>query len=203
MSNDSTNGRALSRSANSNGELSTETASRQDAIAKFLDGEYTDIGQRVATYEGRHRNLFQRWFTERGMADLLEQQRLQEITAFHEFRREAFKLACDTRLEIAHEGCLRMVREAKVGDRERFSAFVMAKQRELRSTVHRERESFMDDIDRQYAMVERFAHRPSAAAKALDSVESEVIRYFTWMDDLVVWFMNVAKEKVNQYRIAE
>lgn len=193
---------ALGRAAG-NGELTTHTATRQDAIGKFLDHEYADVGGRVSMYENRHRNAIQKWFTERRIFNALQEQQLKEITSFHEFRREVFKLACDTRLEIAHEGCLRMVREAKVGDRERFSAFVMAKQRELRGTVHREREAFLEDIDGQYAVVERFAHRPSAAAKALDSVEQEILHYFQWVDDLVTWFMGVAKEKVNQYRIAE
>ena len=87
-----------------------------------------------------------------------ESDKIIELRAL--IQRRLFRLATDTKLEMAHSMCLAMSRELKVGNQERFTAMVLDKHENLRRTVESKREGFLADMDAAYTNAERYAHRP-------------------------------------------
>jgi len=175
----------------------------EQAIAQGTLGIHNNVAQAVHQLQEKQRGFISRFFTEKGLTKVLQDQKIQSVRDFAEYQRTAFRLATDTKLDMAHSMCLAMSRELKVGNQERFTAMVLDKHESLRRTVQSKREGFLADMDAAYDHAERFAHRPWLADRAITSLQKEVEQFYAWIDGLLDDFLSISKQRLDEYRKAE
>jgi transposase, IS30 family len=117
----------------------------------------------VMKLQEKQRGFLTRFFTERGLSTALQDQKMAMVEDVGKAQRQLFKLATDTKLEMAHNVCLAMTRELMVGNQERFTTLVMEREENLRKNVQARRDTFLEDMDAAYTKAEKFAHRPFLA----------------------------------------
>ena len=186
-----------------NNALATSLGVSTEVITKAINGTHVQAAERLQQFEERQRNLFTRIFVERGLAKVLQDARIQEVKDIHAYRAALFRLATDTRLDMAHTMCLAMSRELKVGTQEAFTTFVLDRHENLRRSVQQKREAFVADIDVALSNAEKYAHRPWLMEQAIGSLQREVGQFYKWVDQLLEDFLNISKERLDEYRRAE
>lgn len=157
----------------------------------------------VQKLQQKERSFLSRILLERGLTKEIEQHRTTELKQYHQYRSDMIKLAADTKLEMCHEACLKMTRELKVSNRQVFSDFVTARHEELRRTVDCRVENFLADTDNAYSLAQKYEHRPVLAKRYIESIERSIEQYFHFIEGLLDNFINIARERVNQYRIED
>ena len=175
----------------------------EQAIAQGTLGVHNNVALAVQQLQDKQRGFISKFFTEKGLVRVLQDQKVAMVRDFGEYQRTAFRLATDTKLDMAHSMCLAMSRELKVGNQERFTSMVLDKHESLRRTVQEKREGFLADMDAAYTNAERYAHRQWLADRAITSLQSEVIQFYGWIDGLLEDFLGISKQRLDEYRKAE
>jgi len=173
------------------------------SITQGILGAHERAGVQIQQLQERQRGFWSSLFTERGLTRVLEDARIQGVKDYADYQRRLFRLATDTKLEMAHSMCLAMSRELKIGNQERFTAMVLDKHENLRRTVESKREGFLADMDAAYTNAERYVHRPWLMDRAVTSLQQEVEQFFGWIDSLLEDFMAISKQRLDEYRKAE
>ena len=186
-----------------NNALAASLGVNPEVITKAVNGTHAQAAERLQVIEERQRGLFTRLFVERGLSKVLQEARIQEVKDFQAYRASLFRLATDTKLDMAHTMCLAMSRELKVGTQQAFTSMVLDKHESLRRTVQQKRDAFLEDIDAAFSNAEKYAHRPWLMDQAVGSLQREVGQFFTWVDQLLEDFLNISKERLDEYRRAE
>ena len=175
----------------------------EPAIAQGTLSTHTNAAQTVMLLEEQRRGWISRLFTEKALVKELQERKIRTVRDYSEYQRNLFRLATDTKLEMAHSMCLAMTRELKVGNQERFTTMVLEKAESLRRTVLAKQDGFLGDMDGAYTRLEQYAHRPQLMERALGSLARQEEQFFTWIDGLLEDFLSISKQRLDEYRKAE
>jgi len=178
----------------------SETGIQGPEITQAVLMKHAQTGQQIAAMEKQNKGIISGLFLNRGLTKELEASRILLVKDYLAYKRSEFAIATNTKLTLAHEMCLAMTREIKVGNQQRFTALILTQYDLLNQTVNARREQFMNSIDQQYAVVERFLHRPTMIEQRLKSIQREEEAYFCWVDSMLEDFRAISKQRLDEYR---
>ncbi len=186
-------GRQIDRSDRISQEISNQN------FDDMMSVNHDQASARVNDYLKRNYTLAERLFSHRPLSKLITNVKLREAETEMEFRHELLKLSSTFKLQAINEKYDIMLKSIKVDMREKFSAFVTAKQANLRETITCEQDRFLTGTKEKYDKLAACASYPSLAARYEQSIEKEVERYFDWLDKLMDSFMKITEEKLKEY----
>lgn len=111
---------------------------------------------------------------------------------------QAFDLATTSKMELASTAMESIIRETKIRHDARLAQMVIASFEELRGMVQATRETFLAHLDQAMTTVEKYAHRPLIADRAMRSIESEAAAYFDYLEQTTSAFLTNARHKLGQ-----
>jgi len=181
--------------------ITNENPINMKDLEEVLQDNHRIVGDRISGYMKNNFSLLERFVSKRKLAMLVSDSIIREAKTEIEFRHRLLLLASDFKLEIIREKYDNWLKVIKVEYRQKFTAFVTERQEELRRTILKKRDNFIEDMESQYLRAERISHIPTLHQQLINQLEKESKDYFTWQDSLMTNFMDIVKEKIDQYTI--
>ena len=158
---------------------------------------------RSANAESRHavleaanrRGLWQRMFPTQYER---ERQRIgvQGLRQLSESRRELLEVYTQTQIEIARKSADALVAAQGMHLQSQLATFASAKISELNETMNAARAKFLNDMEPQFLMIEKFQHRQELYAPAYQSVQQQIEGYFSFNGKLLNGFIESLNNRV-------